>query len=184
MQRRRPLLGCFFMAALLISGPGGEGRPEVDVDLELVLAVDISRSMDLDEQKLQREGYVAALNHPEVLQAIASGPIGRIAVTYVEWAGPFHQATVVPWMVVSGRREAAAFTDRIRAAPLLRETGTSISGGLLFSASLVSSRALPALRAAPSMSRATGRTIWACRSFPSATGSSPTASPSMACRSC
>ena len=31
------------------------------VDIELVLAVDVSYSMDPDEQALQREGYVAAL---------------------------------------------------------------------------------------------------------------------------
>src|SRR5262245_50330124 len=31
------------------------------VDLELVLAVDVSLSMDMDEQRLQRDGYVQAL---------------------------------------------------------------------------------------------------------------------------
>ena len=106
---------------------------DTDVDLELVLAVDISRSMDFDEQRLQRDGYVAALRHPEVVQAIQSGPIGRIAVTYVEWAGPFHQAVVVPWTILSGEADAAAFSARVAAAPLVRERGTSISQGLEFS---------------------------------------------------
>ena len=63
--------------------PGADG-----VDLELVLAVDVSLSMDIEEQRLQRDGYVAALRDPEVQKAIASGPNGRIAVTYMEWAGP------------------------------------------------------------------------------------------------
>ena len=31
---------------------------DTPVDLELILAVDVSRSMDIDEQKLQRDGYV------------------------------------------------------------------------------------------------------------------------------
>src|SRR5688572_16150008 len=53
---------------------------EQNVDLELVLAVDVSRSMDLTEQKLQKDGYIAALQHPEVLAAIAAGMLGRIAV--------------------------------------------------------------------------------------------------------
>ena len=52
-----------------------------EVDLALVLAVDISYSMDLDEQKLQREGYIEALNSPEVLRAIRMGMIGKIAIT-------------------------------------------------------------------------------------------------------
>ena len=68
-----------------------------DVDLELVLAVDVSRSMDYDEQRLQRDGYAAAFRHPEVIAAISSGALGKIAVTYVEWAGPFYQIIVVPW---------------------------------------------------------------------------------------
>jgi hypothetical protein len=105
---------------------------ETPVDLELVLAVDVSRSMDPDELGLQRQGYASAFRHPDVIQAIASGARGRIAVTYVEWAGPAFQATIVPWTLVSGKDEAEAFATRIEAAPLMREMGTSISGGLVF----------------------------------------------------
>ena len=57
------------------------------VDLELVLAIDVSGSIDGFEAGLQRDGYVAALTDPLVLNAIRSGPHGRIAVTYFEWAG-------------------------------------------------------------------------------------------------
>ena len=55
-------------------GLAAPAAAEVDVDLELVLAVDISRSMDDDEQQLQRDGYVAALRHPEVIEAIHVRP--------------------------------------------------------------------------------------------------------------
>ena len=70
---------------------------DAEVDLELVLAVDVSRSMDIDELDVQREGYVAAFLHQDVIKAITSGPVGRIAVTYIEWAGPQSQTTVIPW---------------------------------------------------------------------------------------
>jgi hypothetical protein len=60
---------------------------EETVYLELVLAVDVSGSMDFDEAKLQREGYIAALAHRKVIDAITHGPLGHIAVIYVEWAG-------------------------------------------------------------------------------------------------
>ncbi len=128
---------CFgLLGAALLSVAAPEARSaDVIVDLELVLAVDISRSMDYEEQLLQREGYVAALKHPEVIQAIGAGAMGRIAVTYVEWAGPNHQAVVVPCTIVGGATDAIAFADRVAAAPILRETGTSISSSLLFSAS-------------------------------------------------
>jgi hypothetical protein len=103
---------------------------DIDVDLELVLAVDVSRSMDYAEQELQRDGYVSAFRHPEVLAAISSGALGRIAVTYVEWAGPYYQAVIVPWTIVSGPADAVTFADALAEASITRERGTSISGGL------------------------------------------------------
>ncbi len=115
------------------------GAADEDVDLELVLAVDISRSMDYDEQELQRDGYVEALRHPQVIEAIQSGAFGRIAVTYIEWAGPYDQAVVVPWTVISGQAEAEAFAARVAAAPIVRAHGTSISQGLEFSSTLFAS---------------------------------------------
>jgi hypothetical protein len=119
------------LAALLVTH-GSRVEAETPVDLELVLAVDVSRSMDGDELALQRQGYARAFRHPEVIQAIASGARGRIAVTYVEWAGPAFQATVVPWTMIGGKADADAFAAQIETAPLVREMGTSISGGLVF----------------------------------------------------
>lgn len=52
--------------------------PDAAVDVELILAVDISQSMDRDEQEVQRAGYVAALTSPQVVDAIRYGPLGRI----------------------------------------------------------------------------------------------------------
>ena len=67
------------------------------VDLELVLAVDISSSVDLEEAALVRQGFVRALRHPDVVAAIERSPLGRIAVTYVEWGSERYQRTRVDW---------------------------------------------------------------------------------------
>jgi hypothetical protein len=69
----RRLVVSAFLAALLCSGPAA-AEP---VDLELVLAVDVSMSMDPEEQRVQREGYADAIEAPEVLRAIANGMHGR-----------------------------------------------------------------------------------------------------------
>ncbi|HSM20264.1 MAG TPA: DUF1194 domain-containing protein, partial [Hyphomicrobiales bacterium] len=119
---------------------------EEAVDLELVLAVDISFSMDPDEQQLQRDGYVAALRHPEVVQAIRSGGYGRIAVTYIEWAGDHMARTVVPWTVIDGEATADAFAARLAAAPLQRARRTSISRALAFSETLFAGNGFSGLR--------------------------------------
>jgi Protein of unknown function (DUF1194) len=107
-----------------------------NVDVELVLAVDISYSMDPEEQALQREGYVAGLTSPEFLNALRGGMHGRIAVTYFEWAGAAEQRVVVPWRLVDGPGTAKSFSDEIMAAPYRRAYRTSISGALNFAAPL------------------------------------------------
>ena len=55
-----------FIATPLTTAGAQTGPRNTIVDLELVLAVDISLSMQLDEQRLQREGYVAAPSFPEI----------------------------------------------------------------------------------------------------------------------
>ncbi|MGE0119545.1 MAG: DUF1194 domain-containing protein [Dongiaceae bacterium] len=109
---------------------------DVPVDLELVLAVDVSGSMDAGERKLQRDGYVQAFLHPDVIAAIGSGFYGRIAVSYVEWAGPRSQSMVMPWRLVDGRIAAESVAAELAAARSPRIRGTSISGALAFSGAL------------------------------------------------
>lgn len=98
------------------------------VDLELVLAADISGSMDLEEAGLQRRGFANAIRHPDVIEAIKSGLYGRIAVTYVEWAGAPHQVTLVDWTEISDAKTAENFALRILAVPVATAAYTSISG--------------------------------------------------------
>lgn len=112
---------------------------DVSVDLELVLAVDISYSMDPDEQALQREGYITALASSDFLHALHEGQHGRIVVTYVEWAGAAEQQVIVPWQVIDGRESAEAFGRAIAAAPYHRAYRTSISGALQFAMALFES---------------------------------------------
>jgi hypothetical protein len=108
----------------------------VQVDAELVLAVDVSYSMDPDEQQLQREGYIAAITSREFLQAMKNGMNGRIAMTYFEWAGSHHQQIIVPWRLIDGPESADAFAADIGRARYTRASRTSISSALLFAAPL------------------------------------------------
>lgn len=130
----------------LALAPHVAAAQEEGVDLELVLAVDVSRSMDFEEQELQRNGYAAAFRHPEVLAAIDSGPLGRIAVTYVEWAGSDIQIVRVPWTILATPDDAFAFADKIAAAEVLRERATSISASLEFAAGLFAGSGVVGLR--------------------------------------
>ena len=104
-----------------------------EVDVALVLAVDISYSMDLDELSLQREGYIAALTSPVVLDAIRKGMIGKIAVTYLEWAGTSSRFLIADWHIIEDAASAKVFVDQLRAAPIRRARRTSITTAIDFS---------------------------------------------------
>ena len=118
------------LACLAIAASQARAQ-EIDVDLELVLAVDVSRSMDPAEQDLQKQGYLAALKHPEVIAAIRAGFLGRIAVIYLEWAGPGSQHVIAWWSLIDGEESAASFARRVAGRPISNLHGTSISGALM-----------------------------------------------------
>ncbi|KAF0231714.1 MAG: hypothetical protein FD175_622 [Beijerinckiaceae bacterium] len=119
----------------LAQSPAPDDWPEggTEVDVALVLAVDVSYSMDLEELALQRDGYIAALNSPVVLDAIRRGMIGRIGVTYIEWAGVGTRNVVADWTIIEDAASARAFTDRLQNAPVQRARRTSIAGAINFS---------------------------------------------------
>jgi len=102
------------------------------VDVELVIAVDVSYSMDPEEQALQREGYITGITSREFMSALRAGMHGKVAVTYFEWAGPYDQKIVVPWRLIDGPEGADAFANEIARAPYRRASRTSISGALTF----------------------------------------------------
>jgi hypothetical protein len=143
-MRMRTVTGLFAVvtAALVAFGAGFAAAPAlpplaqnsggIPVDVELVLAVDISYSMDTDEQELQREGYIQALTSREFMHALRQGMHGRIAITYFEWAGEREQRIIVPWRLIDGPESADAVAGEIARAPFRRAARTSISSALLF----------------------------------------------------
>lgn len=127
-MRRRSLLTS---GAALAAAPAQAALEPVDV--LLVLAVDVSRSVDEEEARLQREGYREALSDPRVVEAIGRGMIGAIAVAYVEWAGIEYQRLVLPWTRISSQREADGWAMAMAEAPRSSLSWTSISGAIDFS---------------------------------------------------
>jgi len=143
-------LGGFAAASLAIAGVprmfADKRANAIPVDVELVLAVDVSYSMDPEEQALQREGYVLALTSKEFLQALRQGANGKIAVTYFEWAGQFDQKVVMPWRLIDGPEAADAVAAEIARVPYRRASRTSISGALRFAKPLFDESGYKGLR--------------------------------------
>jgi hypothetical protein len=124
-----------FVAAAVVVGclMGSPPARAETVDVALVFAADVSRSVDDDEFKLQRQGYAAAVTNPRVLQAIAAGPHGAVAICFIEWSGPEEQQVVAEWTVVRDGESAGAFAATLLSAPRSFVGRTSISAAIDFS---------------------------------------------------
>src|SRR5882724_7394842 len=152
-DRRTAMRWCVSIGAVLVAGaiaggdvagiaaPGPKNQLDhqltdkdaaPSVDIELVLAVDVSYSMDMDELAIQREGYAQAIISKEFLQALKTGPNGKIAITYFEWAASSDQKIIIPWRVIDGPETADAVANEIMKTPIRRASRTSISGAINF----------------------------------------------------
>lgn len=129
------------LSLLCVQPAFGDG---IEVDLELVLMVDVSRSMTERELEIQRRGYAAALQSEVVYEAVQSGLLQSVAMTYVEWAGT--QEVIVDWRLLQTREDLRAFADTLTSEfnPALRRT--SISEAVLFGAQRIENNIYSGLR--------------------------------------
>jgi hypothetical protein len=125
----RMILGALVALSLGVA-PGSRAAEPVDV--ALVLVADVSRSIDDHEFELQKSGYAAAFVNDKVVAAITAGPIGAIAVTYIEFAGDDQVRTVVDWSVIRDGESASLFGETLQRAPRSYAGYTSISAGIDF----------------------------------------------------
>jgi len=125
-------LACLLFALLVLPLPTA-AQDKKDVDLALAMAIDISGSIDPDEAKLQREGYVMAFRDPVIVKAILGGPNGRIAVAYYEWSDSWMQKLLIDWTLLDSEAAVAAFANRLADLPISIARRTSISGAIRYS---------------------------------------------------
>lgn len=117
-----------------------------EVDVELALMVDVSRSMGPAELELQRRGYAEAIASEEVIGAILNGFTGRIALTYVEWAGSGSNRIIVPWTLVDSREAAERISKKLTAEFSFGMRRTSITGAIKFAMADMEENAFEGLR--------------------------------------
>ena len=139
MRRRSFLAGSALLAApaLLSARPARAvvSAPE-PVDVELILAVDVSRSVDAEEQEMQFNGYAAAFRDPRMIEAFIGGPVGAIACTFFTWSDWNIQEHLVPWMRLGSPADCERFAQAIDNAPRRVHLYTSISGAIDYAANL------------------------------------------------
>ncbi len=83
--------------------------------LALTLALDVSSSVDETEYELQRLGLAAALDAPEVRDAILHGAEGYVTLSAYEWSGFGQQVLQLDWIALRSH------ADIDRAASMLAD---------------------------------------------------------------
>ena len=111
-------------------------RAGTTVDVALVLAIDVSGSVSEARMMLQRRGYSDALCHPGFVQAVRSGPTGRVALTFVQWSEARRQEQSVAWRVI----EDAATARQFAAGDRRRRTARCRAGRRSARRSIISAR--------------------------------------------
>ncbi|QJE95587.1 DUF1194 domain-containing protein [Luteolibacter luteus] len=82
----------------------------ISVDSEIVLLVDVTDAgLNKHDFRDVMNGYAAAMTSSQVLDSIASGSTGRIAVSLVFYGNSTTQSVGIPWMMISNVAEARQF---------------------------------------------------------------------------
>ncbi len=128
-RMKSALLGPLLAALATLPAPAAPEGP-VKVDIKLVIATDVSLSINEEEAQLQREGIAEVFLDPDVVKAIKSGALGRIAVAMLDWSSPNYDRVVLDWTFVEDEASATALAEKVRTIPRTPGTRTSISGAL------------------------------------------------------
>lgn len=122
-----------------------------DVDLELLLAVDASGSVSQAEFELQLGGIAAAFRDPEIVSAIETGSLERIAVSLMLWSDGRSRKVNSEWVIVDGPLTAELFSQTVLAQVSRRKSflgrgGTGIGAAIGHGVKLIERNGISAIR--------------------------------------
>lgn len=106
----RPLVKKAAIACILIVV--GTVVEAAECRLALLVAMDVSSSVDAQEDVLQRGGIVAALTAPEV-QAAFFATDQPVALAVYEWSGRYNQEVLLDWILIESRAGLISAAEKI-----------------------------------------------------------------------
>ena len=105
--------------------------------LALLLALDVSSSVDENEDTLQRGGLAAALIAPEVQRAFFAAS-GSVALAVFEWSGRNNQKLLLDWQLIDSPAQLLTVAETIaRSSRAHNDFPTAIGHALGYGAGLL-----------------------------------------------
>ena len=126
----RLLVVCGLVALGLaaLAFPPAPSQAAGEVDTALIVSVDVSNSVDAERYRLQMEGIAQALEDPQVIDAIISGPKAGILFTMVTWADK--PRVSIPWARIASAADAKLLAMQVRGLPQQGGEFTCVTGML------------------------------------------------------
>ncbi|MCR9125137.1 MAG: DUF1194 domain-containing protein [Rhodobacteraceae bacterium] len=117
------------------------GQASANCRQALALGLDVSGSVDAAEYRLQMDGLAAALDHPEIREALLAMPSAPVHLAVYEWSGPDNQTVLLPWTPVTGPGRLDAIVAQLRGT-VRRDTspGTALGAALATGLRLLNQR--------------------------------------------
>ncbi len=115
------------LAFMVVATPAEAGMKAVDV--ALVLAPDVSGSVSEASWKLQRDGMAAAIASKKFHDVVRAGPIGRIAVSVVQWSAM--AIVAIDWRIIESQADAEAVAGEISSIRRMGNGNTCMDTALL-----------------------------------------------------
>lgn len=106
--------------ALAIAATVIAASPAQACRLALVLAVDVSSSVDADEDQLQRNGIASALLDPDVEAAFFISP-DPVALYVFEWSGRYNQQVLLDWTLIETPNSLLAAAQAVASSTRLHD---------------------------------------------------------------
>ncbi|MEM9968832.1 MAG: DUF1194 domain-containing protein [Pseudomonadota bacterium] len=105
------MIRALLTSALLALPVGGAA----ECRLALLLALDVSSSVDAKEDRLQRNGLVAALTAPQVVDAFFAADL-PVALGIYEWSGRHNQEVLLDWTLIDTAETLLDVAEKVAAS--------------------------------------------------------------------
>ena len=105
-----PVLRNLSLSVLLLNVPIAASA--AGCRLALVLAMDVSSSVDAEEDRLQRGGLASALLSEPVRKAFFSTDL-PVALAVYEWSGRYNQQVILDWRMIDSQSALREVSDTI-----------------------------------------------------------------------
>lgn len=105
----------------------------------LALGLDVSKSVDATEYRLQLDGLAQALLHPEITETLLAMPGAPVRLAVFEWSEPGFQRLLLDWQNIDRPEDIDRITQTLRSTQRTNAPpGTAVGSAMIYGTKLLS----------------------------------------------